>query len=457
MRKNEIVTLDITDITNLGFGVGRREGAVVFVSGAVPGDAVEARIIKVNSSYCVARVERYIKKSADRDDSRCRIGGCRACAYKELSYEAEARIKEAAVKQEFTKAGLSSIEIHTLTRSPKALEYRNKAQYPLCRDKDGRIKIGFFSPRTHNVCEAANCPLTPSVFGDILNTVREFLEEKQIDIYDEQSHTGLVRHIYLRRSAALGEVLLCLVINGTALPYADVLVKRITVAFPEICGIMLNINKEKTNVILGKEYKTLWGVDYITDTLAGVKLKITAPAFYQVNHGTAELIYAKARELAAIEKGDTLLDLYCGAGSIGLSMAKDAKELIGIEIVEDAVECAKYNAEANGIKNAKFFTGDATDTEKLLEAAESELGKIKPDVIILDPPRAGCDEKLLRFIVSLNPRRIVYISCNPSTLARDVKLMLELGYLASEVTPMDMFPMTGHVESVVALTRRLDN
>lgn len=250
-------------------------------------------------------------------------------------------------------------------------------------------------------------------------------------------------------------MLLTLVINGDAIPNSSALVDKITSRFPEIVGILLNVNKKSTNVVLGDNFITIWGRDYIYDTLAGVRLKVTAPSFYQVNHGATELLYAKAKELAAPTKDDTLLDLFCGAGSIGLSMADSVKELIGIEIVDSAVECARENAQVNGAENALFFTGDVTETERLLANAERELGrKIKPDVVILDPPRAGCDEKLVRFVAGLSPKRVVYISCNPKTLARDVVIFRHLNYDTDTVYPFDLFPSTGHVESVVCLTRK---
>jgi 23S rRNA (uracil1939-C5)-methyltransferase len=335
------------------------------------------------------------------------------------------------------------------------VHYRNKAQYPVSRDKDGKYHIGFYAPKSHRVTDAVDCPLAPDVFTDILREVRDFLAKHSISTYDEESGEALVRHIYLRRGEVSGEILLTVVINGTSLPHSNDLVDRITKKFPEVVGILTNENTKDTNIILGETYRTLFGRDYIFDTLAGVNLKITAPSFYQVNHNCAELLYAKARELAELREGDLLLDLYCGAGSIGLSMARDCREVIGIEIVDSAVECARFNAENNGIKNASFYTGDAKDTKKLLEPAEVARGeKIMPDVVIFDPPRGGSDEALLRHVASLNPRKIVYISCNPATLARDMVILKEVGYIGDVVTPVDMFPGTGHVESVVALTRK---
>ncbi len=456
MKKNDIITLKIEDITNLGFGVGKADGAVVFVASAVPGDVCEVKIIKVASSYFVGKIETFIEHSKIRTVGRCDNQKCRSCAYRSILYEEELKIKQGTVRSAFLKEGLSDIKILPTVPSPKLCEYRNKAQYPVSRSKDGEYIIGFYAPKSHNVCEASDCPMAPSVFAKILSFLRDFLKQYNISVYDETNGTGLLRHIYLRRSEAFGEVLLTLVINGTSFPHSEELVQEATELFPEICGILLNLNKKDTNIILGDEYITLFGNDYLTDILADVKLKITAPAFYQVNHGTATNIYNEARKLARIEKTDTLIDIYCGAGSIGLSMAEDAGELIGIELIESAVECARFNAKENKIWNAKFYTGDAANAEKLLEHAEQSLGKrIFPDVVILDPPRAGCDGKLLSFVASLSPKRIVYISCNPTTLARDVKIFKSLGYNTNEVKPFDMFPMTGHVESVVCLKRQI--
>ena len=458
MKKNDILTLEIEDITNLGFGVAKHCGEVIFVSDAVPGDRVKARIIKVGSSFSVARVEELISASELRTEERCRIKLCKSCAYKCLDYERELALKGEAVKQIFKKAGLDETEILPVVPSPLTKEYRNKAQYPISRTPSGEYSIGFYAPKSHRVTEAAACPLAPKVFSEILETLRAFFKKYSISVYDEESGKGLLRHVYLRRGEISGEILLTLVINGTALPHSDELINAVKTNFPTVVGLLLNVNRKSTNVILGEEYITLFGRDHIFDTLGGVRLKISAPSFYQVNHSAAELLYAKAKELAAPKKSDTLLDLYCGAGSIGLSMAKECGSVIGIEIVESAVECAKFNAESNGIKNAAFYTGDATNSECLLENAERERGeKIEPDIVILDPPRAGSTAELIKYVSSLNPQRIVYISCNPATLARDMNTLKEYGYEGQTVTPFDLFPATGHVESVVCLTRRLDN
>ena len=456
-KKNDLFEGEIVDITNLGFGVAKHRGAVVFVAGCVPGDVCKIRIIKVGSSYSVGRAEEFVKRSSLRVEDRCDNKLCRSCAYKCLSYTYEKSLKEEAVRQIFKKSGLSDVEILPLVGSPCELRYRNKAQYPIARDKNGEYIVGFYAPKSHRVTEAAECPLAPEIFPEICECLREFFKEYDLSVYDEESGEGLIRHIYLRRGEISGEVLLTLVINADSMPHTDELVKSVTESFPEIVGILLNINKENTNIILGEKFVTLYGRDYIFDTLGGVALKITAPSFYQVNHDAAELLYAKAKELAAPTKDDLLLDLYCGAGSIGLSMADAAGEVIGVEIVESAVECAKFNAEINHIFNASFYAGDASDTKKILEPAERARGeKIKPDIVIFDPPRGGTTEELIEHISSLNPRKIVYISCNPATLARDMVVFKKLGYVGEEVTPFDLFPLTGHVESVVCLKRQSD-
>ena len=453
-KKNQIARISIDDITDLGFGVGRLDGVVVFVSDTVPGDVIEAKIIKVNSSYLVARVEKYIKRSDRRVMGRCSECACKSCAYKNISYADESELKEEGVRRLFSTTSLAGISTAPITVSPNEARYRNKAQYPIALI-NGEYKVGFFAPKSHRVTPVEDCPLTPEVFSAIVEALKKYFAENSISVYDEAKGEGLLRHIYLRRGEVSGEILLTLVINGDTLPNSSALTELITSSFPQVVGILLNVNKENTNVVLGDRFISLYGRDYIYDTLAGVRLKITAPSFYQVNHGAAELLYAKAKELSRPEKSDTLLDLFCGAGSIGLSMADSVNELIGIEIVDSAVECAKENAKSNGMENALFFTGDATETERLLANAERELGrKISPDIVILDPPRAGCDERLVRFVSSLEPKRIVYISCNPKTLARDVAIFRNCGYDTDTVYPFDLFPMTGHVESVVCLDKK---
>ncbi len=455
-KKNDIATVEITDITDLGFGVGRLGGIVVFVADTVPGDVAKVKIIKVNRSYLVARLESLDEESPLRSPHRCDETACKSCAYKNIRYDHECRLKQEDVRRLFSSSELSGISVAPITPSPSEIRYRNKAQYPISLE-GGEYRIGFFAPKSHRVCAVGDCPLTPEVFSRIVAELKRYFSEHALTVYDEGTGTGLLRHIYLRRAEVSGEILLTLVINGDSIPAADRLVQVLVSEFPSLVGILLNINREDTNVVLGDEYVTLWGRDYIVDTLAGVELKISAQSFYQVNHSAAELLYAKARELASPRSTDTLLDLFCGTGSIGLSMADSVGELIGIEIVDSAVRCAEYNAEKNGALNARFFTGDASCTERLLEHAETELGHaISPDIVVLDPPRGGCTEVLIDFVSRLSPRSVVYISCNPRTLARDVSLFRKNGYNTSTVYPFDLFPMTGHCESVCLLTRQND-
>ena len=458
LRKNDLLELEIYDMTNLGFGVAKADGMVVFVSGAVIGDHARVKIIKTSSSYAVGRIEELIAPSPERTCERCNNEKCQSCAYKLINYEKELKMKHEDVVSCFKKAELPELRILDVIPSPKLVGYRNKAQYPIAKTKDGKYVIGFYAPKTHRVTEARNCPLAPTEFSKILDTLSTFFAKNNISCYDEETGNGLLRHVYLRRGEVSRETMLVLVINGKTVPSLDKLSKILSNEHPEIKSFLLNINTDKTNVVLGKDYVNVFGDDHIRDTLCGVDLKLSAPSFYQVNHGAAELLYKKARELAAPTKADTVLDLYCGVGSIGLSMADSCGELIGIEIVESAVKMARDNAENAGFANAKFYTGDAADTEKLLENAERDLGrKIDPSIIILDPPRSGCDEKLIRFTVGLDPKKIVYISCNPQTLARDMKIYSDLGYKSTEIQPIDLFPATGHVESVVCLKRTLGN
>ena len=350
MKKNEIIRLEIEDLNNLGFGVARVDGKAVFVCGAVTGDVVEGQLIKVNASYAVAIVKKMLVRSPLRTEGRCPYPACTACAYKNIEYENELKTKQGNVRASFRKAGLSEIEILPVLSTMQTCGYRNKAQYPIGKDAKGNYIFGFYAPKSHTVKEAAACPLQPAVFAEILEFLRVFFKENDLSVYDEKTGKGLLRHVYLRRADQSGEVLLTLVINGSALPCEEALVARVREKFPAVVGILVNENREDTNVILSDCYRTLYGQNYMTDVLSGVTLKIAPSAFYQVNHDGAELLYGEAKKLAGLKNTDLLLDLYCGTGAIGLSMAKDVREVIGIEIVADAIECAKQNAALSGIE-----------------------------------------------------------------------------------------------------------
>ena len=453
VKKNETYELTITDLNNLGYGVGRIGDLVVFVSGAVDGDRVTVKIIKIAKNYAVGRLEKILSPSPHRLSSPdpCPARGCGGCAYRAITYAHELELKRGSVLAAFRRAGLPDAQVAPVLATGKTAGYRNKAQYPVTGTSDEPV-IGFFAPKSHRVTDARKCPLQPPLFGEILDEIAREIKQYKIAPYDEKTHTGLLRHIYLRASKDEKEVLLTFVLNGDAMPHADEVVRDLTDRFPALVGIGINVNREKTNVICGDEFKTLWGKDGITDALAGVELSFSAASFYQVNRDAAELLYGKAKEIAEFSGDETLLDLFCGVGSIGLSMADAVREVVGIEIVPDAVRCANENAMRNGIKNAAFFAGDATDTEKLLTGAEKALGKeLRPDAVILDPPRKGCDEKLLSFLANRGIPKIVYISCNPETLARDAAFLAKRGYEFSTITPIDLFPRTGHVEAVVGL------
>ena len=455
IRKNETYEVEISDLSNLGYGVGRIGDLVVFVSGAVDGDRVLSKIIKVTKSYAVGRLEKLIRPSVYRLPSPdpCPARGCGGCAYRAIAYAHELELKRGAVAAAFRRAGLSDVTVLPVLSTGKTAGYRNKAQYPVTGSCDEPI-IGFFAPKSHRVTDARRCPLQPTLFGEILDEIAREIREYEIPPYDEETHTGLLRHIYLRSSKDEKEVLLTFVLNGETLPHADRVVRELTERFPALVGIGIHINREKTTVICGEEYRTLWGRGEIRDVLCGVELSFSAASFYQVNRDAAELLYGKAKEIADFRGGELLLDLFCGVGSIGLSMADAVRQVIGIEIVPDAVRCANENAKRNGIKNAAFFTGDAADTEQLLAGAEAALGKtLSPDAVILDPPRKGCDPRLLDFLADRGIPKIVYISCNPETLSRDVTILVGKGYGFSEITPVDLFPRTSHVETVILMTK----
>lgn len=449
MVKNDTVILDIVDMNNLGAGIGKMtDGTVVFVNGAVIGDRVEARIIKVGKSFCVARTERLIVSSKDRADVEfCSAPqSCGGCVYRNVTRECELEIKRSYIKGAFKKVGLDDIEILPTESVSERTGYRNKAQYPIRATKNGMV-AGFFAKKTHTVVSTEHCSLEPRIFTDIVNAVCRFADENGISAYDEEHGRGLLRHIYLRRGEISGEVMLCLVINGDELPQEKLFAELMKDSFPSITSIMLNINKKKTNVVTSDRYITLFGNGYIEDELCGLHLRITPASFWQVNRSGAERLYAFARAVAELNGSESVLDLYCGIGSIGLSMASYVKHVTGVEIVESAVECAKINADMNGIKNVDFYCADASSVESIIPLDREY------DVVILDPPRKGTTEELIRHIAARGIRRVVYVSCAPDTLARDIAEFGKYGYYAGAVRPVDMFPATGHIESVVLLSR----
>ncbi|MBE6667867.1 MAG: 23S rRNA (uracil(1939)-C(5))-methyltransferase RlmD [Ruminococcaceae bacterium] len=451
MKKEQTVELRITDINNLGCGVGRYEGVVVFVKGAVTDDVVSAKIIKVTKSYCVGRLERIITPSAHRVEADgCRAPlACGGCVYRNISYEYELELKTNYVRNAFRKAGLSEVSVLPTKSAGREYGYRNKAQYPVVQTKNG-IKAGFYASKTHNIIPCENCVIQNEEFAPIVDFVCRFGDSHGWSVYDEGTGRGLLRHIYMRIGEKTGEIMVCLVINGDTLPSEAEFANSIIGNFPEIKSVMINKNTENTNVVLGKEYRLLFGKSYIEDELCTLRFKISPDSFYQVNRDGAELLYGIAKEKAELSGNEILMDLYCGTGTIGLSMAEKAKKLCGIEIVSAAVDCARENAKENGISNAEFLCADAGSKEVILSAA----GGVRPDVVVIDPPRKGSTRELVSTLADLCVPRIVYVSCDPDTLARDCVWFSECGYEVGVVQPVDLFPRTGHVESVVCLTRK---
>lgn len=452
MKKNDEFQLEITGMTAEGSGVGRKDGMAVFVANTAFGDTVLAHAIKVKKSYAVAKAMEIITPSPDRIEPDCHVfNRCGGCVYRHISYEAELKIKQQRVEDAFKRIGGLDVTLQNIVGGDTRCHYRNKAQLPVGKG-NGKTRIGFYSFHSHNIIDCDCCKLQPECFSEIAEKFRQWIDENNISVYDENSHSGLIRHLYIRCSKDCKEISVCIVINGKALPKADELWS--TLAALGVTGLSININKEKTNVILGSETKTLYGKANITDTLLGTKFEISPLSFYQVNRRQTEKLYSIAAEYAALTPETVLLDMYCGVGTIGLTMAKKVKELIGVEIVAPAVENAKNNAALNGIKNARFICADAA---KAAEKLEQE--GIKPDVVILDPPRKGCDEELIKTVAKMSPERVVYISCDPATLARDCAVFATLGYEIAEqdgkhlITPIDMFPGTSHVECAVKMYR----
>lgn len=443
------IETEITAVTNEGSGVSRYNGMVVFTPFTAPGDVAKIKVAKVGKSCIYGELESVTVPSKDRIPPCCdAFGECGGCALRHLSYKAELREKTDWVKDHVERIGGLKIPIFPTIASPKTDEYRNKAIYQVGKSKGGDPIFGFYRQKSHDVIDCKNCKLQPKEFSDILTAIGFFIKQAGIPIYNEKLHKGLLRAVYIRKGEATGEVGICLVLNGDKLPNEKMLVSLLSTQFKNISSIVLNTNKEQTNVVLGKKSKTIFGKDGITDILCGVMVDVSPAAFYQVNHDGAQTLYSIAADFAELNGDEFLLDLYCGAGTIGLSMAKKVKELIGVEIVPEAIENAKINAKRIGATNAKFICADAGMAAKVLK----DRG-VSPDVIILDPPRKGCTEETLKVVGDMNPKRIVMVSCNTATMARDLKILDAMGYTPRKIQPVDMFPRTAHVEAVALLSK----
>lgn len=448
LKKNDIIPLTIESITNEGNGIGHADGIAVFVPMTAAGDELRVRIVKVQKSYCYGIIEEILTPSPDRIEPDCpcykRCGGC---SLRHITYEAELRAKTDWVRDAVQRIGGFATEPLTILPSPCHERYRNKAQFPLGRSESGSY-TGFFAPRSHTVIPCGDCALQPKEFSEIAAWVCHFADRHKLTIYNEQSGKGLLRHLYLRQAATDGSIMLCLIINGRRMPQAEQFAQEAQAAFPSIATVLLNHNTRRDNVILGAEQTVLTGSGVLHDTMCGISVSLSAHSFYQVNHDSAEQLYHEAARLAALKPQETLLDLYCGVGTIGLSMVHPEQKLIGVEVVPSAVENAQENALRAGVQNAEFLCADAGKAAQIL----AERG-LRPDVVVLDPPRKGCDSATLDAIVHMAPSRIVMVSCNPATMARDAAVLREKGYTLQCYRPVDLFPRTAHVETVVLMSR----
>lgn len=448
LRKNDEIYLTVKGCTVQGSGVCDYNGMTVFVRGAVMGDRIIAHIIKVKRSYAVGIIKKILQRSPMRTKEVCPIAEkCGGCCFAHIKYSAELQIKAQQVADNFKRLGKLDLVPEPIIPSPLAERYRNKAQYPV--GSDGSFaQIGFYAPMTHRIIDCADCRLQPKKFAQITDIFRDWIRENKISVYSEADGTGILRHIYIRKAVVTNEIMVCAVACRDTLPHSEALIEKLK-AVDGLASVILNVNTEKTNVVLGKTCKTLWGKDFITDELCGLKFNLSPLSFYQVNHDGAELLYKKAKEYAALTGEETLVDLYCGTGTIGLTMADRVKKLVGVEIIPQAIENARENARLNGIDNAEFICADASEAAKnLLDRGE------KPKVVILDPPRKGCDEAVINAVSKMSPDRIVYISCDSATLARDCRRFADLGYNAVKATPLDMFPRTAHVETIVSIQKK---
>ncbi|NSF13625.1 23S rRNA (uracil(1939)-C(5))-methyltransferase RlmD [Blautia wexlerae] len=450
-RKNDLVTLEIEDCGIDGEGIGKADGFTVFVKDAVIGDTVTAKIIKAKKNYGYGRLMEVLKPSPYRVEPKCEFARqCGGCQLQALSYDQQLVFKTNKVKGHLERiGGFTDIPMEPIIGMDELFHYRNKAQFPVGRNKEGKIVTGFYAGRTHNIIENRDCALGVAENKEVLDRVIAHMEKYGIEPYNEATGKGLVRHVLIRYGYFTKEVMVCLILNGNKLPKEEQLVKSLC-EIPGMTSITINVNKKHSNVILGEEIRLLWGQEYITDRIGDISYQISPLSFYQVNPMQTQKLYAKALEYADLHGEETVWDLYCGIGTISLFLAQKAKFVRGVEIVPAAIENAKENAKLNGLENTEFFVGKA---EEVLPREYKKNG-VYADVIVVDPPRKGCDETLLETMVEMNPERIVYVSCDSATLARDLKYLCERGYELRKVCPVDQFGMTVHVETVVLLSQQ---
>ena len=450
LTKNQIYEATVTDYTSEGQGVAHIDGCAVFIPNSIAGEVYKVRIEVAKKSWAAGKIVEIIEKSPHRVNRECPVAKlCGGCDFWHMDYDEESRLKAERVKTCLNRLGGENLENVEILSAPTCYGYRNKAQYPVSSQK-GRAYAGFFKAGTHQVVENKRCLILPTETDAVKDAVMDYVNQNRVPAYDEVAHTGLLRHIYVRRGAVSGQILVCLVINGRSIPKAHELVGRLK-KIPGFHTLVLSVNTKKGNAVLGDEFLTIHGPGYIEDTLCGLVFRLSPRSFYQVNHHQAQRLYEAAISQAEITKNDTVLDLYCGVGTITLCMASAAGKVIGVEVIPQAVEDAKDNAKRNGIENAEFFCGDAGEA-----ALELEKQGIKADVVVVDPPRKGLNADTIEALARFAPRRIVYVSCDPATLARDVALLKERGYVLKNAMAADLFPRCSHVESIVCLSKLAD-
>ena len=446
--KNQEYEALVTDYTSDGQGIAHIEGCAVFLPNAVAGERVLVRVEKANKTWAAGKIVRILEKSPHRVNRECPVAKlCGGCDFWHMDYAEETRLKAERVRSCLNRLAGEQLDAVPILAAPDCRGYRNKAQYPVAQAK-GRAYAGFFRAGTHRVVENSRCRILPEETDTVKDVVIDYVNHFRVPVYDEASHTGLLRHIYVRRGAVSGQILVCLSCNGEKLPRVEALLDRLK-KIPGFTTLVLSVNTKKGNAVLGDKFITLYGPGYIEDTLCGLTFRLSPRSFYQVNHTQAQRLYKAAIDLAGITKKDTVLDLYCGVGTITLAMASAAGRVIGVEVIPQAVEDARENAKRNHITNAEFFCGDAGQAALALE----ESG-VRPDVITVDPPRKGLNADAIEAIARINPRRLVYISCDPATLARDVALLKEHGFTLRSAQAADLFPRCAHVESIVCLSRK---
>lgn len=450
MKKDDLIEVTIEDLSEEGTGIGKFEGMTFFIKDAVIGDRVRAKIMKLKKTYGFARLMEVLTPSPDRVEPLCPVARqCGGCQIQAMNYEAQLAFKTRKVENNLKRIGkFEEIPMESIIGMEDPFHYRNKAQFPFGKNRDGKIITGFYAGRTHSIIENTSCHLGKEVNEEILEKILAWMNAFHVEPYNEATGKGLMRHSLIRCGFRTGEIMVCLVINGRKIPGEEALVDSLKI-IPGMTSISLNVNKEKTNVILGREVINLWGRPYIEDYIGEVKYQISPLSFFQVNPVQTERLYGKALEYAGLTGEETVWDLYCGIGTISLFLARKARKVYGVEIIPDAIEDARRNASLNGFTNTEFYVGKAE--EVLPEKYEKE--GVRADVIVVDPPRKGCDENLLSTMVKMQPERIVYVSCDSATLARDLRYLCDNGYELKRVCPADMFPQTVHVETCVLLSK----